>query len=76
MTDPVPTCFSRGCTAPADLAIRTTNPARKNGLLVTMYLAVEDAPKSALAYCVRCGMHLAAELARLSNVEDAPLGGS
>ena len=66
-----PVCASEGCEKEAVLAIRTTQPKGKEGIVTTLYMFPEDAPKTASLYCVRHGMHLAAELARLSDPHGA-----
>lgn len=60
-------CYWNGCELQADLSIRTTNPATKQGFVTTIYMVPEDAPQKANWYCVHHGMQLAADIAKLSN---------
>jgi hypothetical protein len=57
------TCFSSGCDAVEEIAIRTTNSRDKAGLVHTIYSNPSDAPETVPGYCADHGAHLAANLA-------------
>lgn len=69
-----PECSASDCDRESDLAIKSSTPRSKEGLVTTIYQFPEDAPKSAPTYCVRHGMEIAAGIARLSNPEGASDG--
>ena len=66
------TCSTKGCTRVALTAIRNTAPRGKS-LVTTIWQDEEDAPKTAARYCGPCGVHLAANLAALTDADLAPV---
>jgi len=65
-------CSTKDCTAVAITAIRNTAPHGKS-LVTTIWQDEEDAPKTAARYCGPCGVHLAANLAALTDAAIAPV---
>ena len=66
-------CTTKDCTAEAVTAIRSTTPRNAEGLVTTIYQFEEDAPRIALRYCGPCAVHLAANLAALTDRDLTPV---
>jgi hypothetical protein len=58
-------CQATNCSARADLAVRTTQQRGKSAVH-TIWNNPEEAPKTAVRYCILCGVEVAAGLAQLS----------
>jgi hypothetical protein len=67
------TCSAKDCDAVAITAIRNTTPNKAYGLVTTIWQFEEDAPKSAARYCGPCAVHLAANLAALTDSDLTPV---
>lgn len=67
------TCSGTDCTEKAIMAIRNLTPRSAEGLVTHIYQFEEDAPRAAVRYCGPCGVHLAANLAALSDRDLTPV---
>ena len=65
-------CADKECAAVAIMAIRNTAPQGKS-LVTTIWQDEADAPKTAQRYCGRHGVHLAANLAALTDADLGPV---
>lgn len=65
-------CSTKGCTRIALTAISNRAPRGKS-LVTTIWQDEEDAPKNAARYCGPCAVHLAANLAALTDSDLGPV---
>lgn len=60
-------CDDHRCHDEAIMGIRSATPKNADGLVITIWQFVEDAPAKATVYCGPHGVRLAASLAALSD---------
>ncbi len=68
------TCAARDCERAEEIAIRTTNSDKRDGLIHTIYGVASDAPATVPGYCAEHGAHLAANLALVHTGKTAMVG--